>query len=278
MTKTPVATAAKAPAIHENQLPEGFNLDELAADAALNPQLTSNDVALPYIVVLQGLSPQVNAAKTQHIMGAQAGMFYNTVSGEIYEGRQTGLMIVPCAYERRLVQWKHRDTGGGYVKDFPPDSDIMNQTQLDDKGKPRLPNGDVMVETAYHYCFVQHPETGAWFEAIIALASTGLKTNRKWNNLITTSKIPGTETQAPRFLYPYGVTTEIQSKGENSWFIPSVVKIESPVSVSVYKQSREFARLINSGAVQRSAPPAQADGGEMYDSETGEVVNNKRQF
>jgi hypothetical protein len=146
-------TPAVAPA--ETQLPAALSEDflkEVMQDAgAGTSQLGMDDVAVPYLYVLQALSPQANPDSEAYIEGAKAGMFYNNVTNEIFDGREVGLEVIPCAYERKLVEWVHRDDGGGYVQDHSVESNILSQCKPDANGKPRLPNGHMIVETAYHY-------------------------------------------------------------------------------------------------------------------------------
>jgi hypothetical protein len=271
---------AKAPAKTENtavvtrapaQLPAGYEGMDLAADAAHhNPEMTAQDVALPYIYVLQANSPQVNPGRSEYIEGAQASMFLNNVSGEVFDGRNDGFLFVPAYYERKLVEWVHRDNGGGWVADHAIDSGIMQKTRPDEKGKPRLQNGNVIVETAYHYGLMLNPDTEVWEQCVIAMKSTGLKANRKWNNAIITSKIPGTDVQAPRFLFAYNVKTKMETKGDNSWWNFDIDKVDEPVSVEVYKQAKDFAELVASGIVTRVAENL---GDERVDPETGEIID-----
>lgn len=272
MAKAPATTATKEVATKtQAQLPAGYEGLDLAADAEThNPEMTAQDVALPYIYVLQGLSPQVNPGRAEYIEGAQPSMFLNNVSGEVFDGRQTGFVFVPCYYERKLVEWVHRDNGGGWVGDHAISSDILSRTRPDDKGKPRLENGNVIVETAYHYGLMLNPETDSWEQCVIALKSSGLKANRKWNNSIITSKIPGTEVQAPRFLFAYNIKSKMETKGENSWWTFDVTKFDEPVSVAIYKQAKEFAELVAAGVVTRVAETLD---GEKVDPETGEIID-----
>ena len=239
----------------EVQLPEGLDLEQLQKDAAeSNPEMSAGDVALPYLYILQANSPQVNPGRSEYVEGAQASMLYNNVAGMAYEARENGVMFVPCAYERRYVEWVHRDVGGGWVADYDLASDIMSKTKPDDKGKPRLENGNVIVETAYHYGLVMDPDTSNWSQCVIPMKSSALKKNRAWNNSIVTSKIPGTEIQAPWWLFPYNIRTEMESKGEDSWFNFRIVKHEEPVSSAVYANAKAFAELVNSGSIKRVEP------------------------
>jgi hypothetical protein len=273
MAKAPAKTESTEVVETKVQLPAGYDVDALVADAqSHNPTMTSQDVALPYIYILQGLSPQTNPGRAEYVEGAQASMFYNNVSSEVFDGRTEGFLFVPCYYERKLVEWVHRDQGGGWVADWPVDSGILAKTRPDDKGKPRMPNGNIIVETAYHYGLMLNPDTEVWEQCVIAMKSSSLKVNRKWNNQLVTSKIPGTDVQAPRFLFAYNLKTKMESKGENSWWNFDIEKVEDPVSVDVYKQAKLFSELIAAGAVIRVA---ETTTGDQVDPETGEIISEK---
>lgn len=255
-----VATVEEKP-----QLPAGLNMAELLADAGSgNDNMTSADVALPYLAILQSNSPQVNEAHAKYVDGAKASMFYNTVSGEVFEAKQTGVIVVPCYYERRYVEWVDRDGGGagGYVRDYDADSDILEFCTPNAKGRPALENGNIIVETGYHYCLMLNPTTDTWEQVCIAMSSTQLKKNRKWNNLIVTQKIPGTNKQAPRWFHMYQLTTAPESKGENSWWGFNVELLEEPVTAEIYAAGKAFYELASAGAVKRTIEPGDEVAGE----------------
>lgn len=92
--KTEVVAAEKS----EGALPAGFDMSEMEADAASNPSMTAGDVALPYIAVLQDMSPQVKRHEAAYIEGSEAGMFFDNAAEEVFEGRNVGIMVVPCYY------------------------------------------------------------------------------------------------------------------------------------------------------------------------------------
>lgn len=240
-------------------LPEGMNLADLQRDAGAGvSDMDAGDVALPYIAILQGLSPQVNPGAPQFIEGAQASMFLNNVSLDVYEGRKEGLIFVNCAYERKLVEWVDRDKGGGWVAEYPVDSDIRQEAKPNDRKQPILPNGNLLIETAYHYGLYKDPETGVWGQCVTTLKSTGLKVNRRWNNELLTTRIPGTEIIAPRWLYAYQLRTVLEQKANNSWWQLSIEKRDI-VSKAVYDQAKMFYQLIEAGDVKRSAEPVVGD-------------------
>ena len=87
-------------------------------------EVTTDDLSIPFLRVLAQLSPQVNKRDGAYVNGAEAGMLYNTVLNEVYDGEQ-GIDIVPCHYNRRFVEWTPREQGGGYVDSYSPTDPIV---------------------------------------------------------------------------------------------------------------------------------------------------------
>ena len=69
--------------------------------------LTQEDLALPFLKILSGLDPLLDELDT-----ARRGDLYNTVSGQVYSGKD-GIRVIPCAYQRRFIQWAPRGSGSG---------------------------------------------------------------------------------------------------------------------------------------------------------------------
>lgn len=253
--KQEVATAKESA-----QLPAEF-LAEIEADSGHGvSNLGADDVAVPYLYVLQTNSPQVNEDHDAHIEGAKAGMFYNNVSGEVFDGREVGLTIIPCAYERKFVEWVDRDAGGGFIAEHDADSGILSECKPDEKGRPRLGNGHMIVETAYHYVYMKNPNTGVWEEIIIPMKSTFLKKSRRWNKALMSTLIPGSGKTAPRWLYPYQIKTAKETKDTNTWSNIELERHQDPVTVDQYRAAKNFAEQMDKGLVKRAAENTLADG------------------
>lgn len=233
------------------QLPAEF-LAEIQQDAGRGTDnLGADDVAVPYLYVLQSMSPQVNPDHEAHIEGARPGMLYNNVSGEIFDGREKGLTIIPCAYERKFVEWVDRDAGGGFVAEHDVDSGIMNETKLDDRKRPILGNGHLIVETAYHYVYMQNPNTGIWEEIIIPMKSTFLKKSRRFNKALMSTLVPGTNVRAPRWLFAYQLKTVKESKADQTWSNIEFERHPNVVNVEQYRAAKAFAEQMEQGLVTR---------------------------
>lgn len=246
--------AAEVATVKESaQLPAGLSMEDILRDSGAGvDNLGADDVAVPYLYVLQTNSPQVNPDADAYIEGATAGMFFNNVSNEVYDGRKEGLKIIPCAYERKYVEWVPRDNGGGYVADHSIDSGILNETTPNEKGVPILGNGNLVVETAYHYVYFLNPNDGQWDQIIIPMKSTFLKKSRRWNKTLMATLIPGTSNRAPRWLYPYQLKTVKETKNDNTWSNLDITRLDEYVTADQYRAAKAFAELFDSGAIVKA--------------------------
>jgi hypothetical protein len=259
--KTEVATVKDSA-----QLPAGIDMEDLLRDSGAGVSgMGMDDVAVPYLYILQQMSPQVDADNDSYVEGAKPGMFYNNVNEEIYDGREEGVVVIPCAYERKYVEWVDRDSGGGYVADHDIDSGILSECTPNEKGIPVLKNGHLIVETAYHYVYMKNPLTGIWEEIIIPMKSTMLKKSRRWNKTLMATLIPGTSNQAPRWLYPYRLKTVKETKNNNTWSNYDIERLPEMVTADQYRACKAFAELFSKGLVTRAK-----------ETDTGTVIDGSR--
>jgi hypothetical protein len=221
----------------------------LAKDAEANSgfqNMSSEDVALPFLTILQALSPQVRG--TSKIEGASEGDFYNTVTSEVYKG---SLKLIPCAYKKAYVEWTPREQGGGYVKEHT-NAAILDATKKDEKGRDILPNGNIVVTTAYHFVMVIRTN-GTYERALISFTSTQLKKSRRWNSQMMNLQIKlpsGQLIRPPMYSHTYCAKTVTESNDLGSW---SGWDISSPQIIDdaiLYSQAKNFSDDIMKGAVK----------------------------
>ena len=145
--------------------------------------MSQEDLALPFLKVLSQLSPELES-----IEGAKAGMILNTVSSKIYDGTK-GLLVLPCHYDRRFIEWQPRGQGtGAPVMVYPSTSDIMSKTfRKAGDSKDYLESGNYIENTAQHYVLVID-ENNSTQPALIVMKSTQLKKSRKWNSMVMSTK------------------------------------------------------------------------------------------
>lgn len=263
----------KSPAVME-----GYDLDDLVSDAKLGSEdMGAEDIAIPYIGILQGLSPQVTEGKEGYVEGARPSMLYNNVTNEIYEGRKEGILLVPAYYRKQWLVWMDRDSGGGLVDVYDDDS-ILKDCVKNDKNQNVVKDNTSLVvfETAQHFCLRLNSETGETERVVVSLKSTGLKANRKWNHAITSAKIPGHPTvTAPRFMFAYRMTTFLEEKHSNSWWSPEFTRLKDPVSKTVYDEAKTYYELVKAGDVKiaDAPPPDEGTGGAGSSDNSSAKVN-----
>lgn len=272
---------AKATAKTTEVAPSNTNANAISADYLLEMEMDSgkgvkgmsmDDVAVPYLYVVQKGTPQADEDNEKYIEGCKPGMFINNVTEAIFDGREQGIIVIPCFYERKYVEWRDRDSGqGGYVQDHDIDSGILSKTRPNGKGQPTLDNGNLIIETAYHYVYMQVTENGQtrWEEIIIPMKSTMLKNSRRWNKNLMATLIPGTAKQAPRWLYPYKLKSVKQQKGDQTWYIFDIERMAEPVTMEQYRSAKGFATAIEEGSIKRATETAVGTDGVENDRPAG---------
>lgn len=246
--------------VKEAQLP-------VAQDPALPPEIYTDDagggfgnvgtddMAIPFMVILQSGSPQVKRGEAM-IPGAKEGDLYNTISNELYDE----VTVVPCAFQKAFVEWRPRESGGGFVQQHT-DASILAQVKNVD-GKDMLPNGNVIVATAYHYVLVIDPETGDWSQAVLSMTSTQLKKSRKWLTNMMSLKMTapnGKKFTPPMWAHKYKISTVAESNEKGSWSGYFIEKGDMVTDADLYMAAKDFGQAVNIGIVSVKAPPTNTD-------------------
>ena len=207
------------------------------------------DLALPFLKILGQLSPEVNKRDGKYVEGAEPGMIYNSVSGDLYDGVK-GIDVIPCFYKLEYIEWKDRGEGpGAPVAIYDSSSDIMSKTKPDANYKDRLPNGNYIEKTASHFVIVSGDSPST---ALISMKSTQLKISRKWNSMMSGIKMKGKNglfTPAS-FSHIYRLKTTQMSNDKGTWFGWEVSKVGPVTDQSLYGQAKSFSENISKGNVK----------------------------
>ena len=227
-------------------------------------KIGQEDLALPFLKILGQLSPEVNKRDGKYVEGAEPGMIFNSVSGDLYDGVK-GIDVIPCFYKLEYIEWKDRGEGpGAPVAIYDSSSDIMSKTKADASYKDRLPNGNYIEKTASHFVIVtgDSPST-----ALISMKSTQLKISRKWNSMMSGIKLKGKNglyTPAS-FSHIYKLKTTQMSNDKGTWFGWEVSKVGPITDASIYQQAKTFSDSISKGAVK-------AKHGEQKPAESSSII------
>ncbi len=230
-------------------------------------EVTSEDLSIPFLRILAQLSPQVNKRDGAYVKGAEAGMLFNTVLNEVYDGEE-GVQVVPCHYNRRFVEWTPRDSGGGYVQSYEVTDPIVSTTTRNEIGQDVLPNGNYLANTAQFFVLLLHPELGPQ-RALITMTSTQLKKARKWMTQAQSLTAKGKNGMytLPLMSQVYTLTTVQEQNDKGTWFGWEISRTRSldpsqEEDAHLFHMGMEFAKSIKAGDVQvredNSAAP-QAD-------------------
>jgi len=263
------ATDAQAVAVRQETLPATADDIDYSEFAGMGREETrAEDYAIPFLRIIQTNSPEVDESNAKFIPEAKAGMFHNTVTGQIYDGR-VGLRAIPCLFRREFVEWKPRDAGGGFVKAYDVTDPIVATGKVPEGQRDLvLPNGNKLIETFYQYVLVETPD-GEMFPAVMSFISTQIKKIRRWNSMIGQKRItlPNGKVigDPPSFAFWYHISTVTEKNDKGSWRglqVMGVDKAEERVAADVFREAMLFYKQIKAGEVKRAAEDHGADGRE----------------
>jgi hypothetical protein len=224
------------------------NLFEADADKGAQ-NITQEDLALPFLKVLMPLSPEVNEKDGKYVEGAKAGMIFNSVTKELYDGAK-GINVLPCHYLKQYVEWQDRGKSiGGPVAIHRADSDIMSKVTRDKSNKDRLANGNYIETTANHFLFLlgNNPST-----ALISMKSTSLSVSRKWLTTMLGIKLQGKDGlfTPPTYSHIYNLRTVQMTNDKGTWFGWTYTKVGPVKDKTAYDMAKTFSERISKGEVK----------------------------
>lgn len=213
-----------------------------------NENIGQEDLALPFLKIISGLDPLLDENED-----LRKGDIYNTVTGDIYKGKE-GVRVIPCAYQRRFIEWAPRGTGSGApVNIYTPEQERPRTERSRDDNREYVVggNGTYIEDTQQHFVLVLNND-GTAQPALIAMKSTQLKKGRKWNSMIQGRTAMGKNGpfQMPRFsnIYVLKSLAEENSKGSwHGWDVSLEGVVQDP---AIYAQAKAFADSINRGDVE----------------------------
>lgn len=260
------ATKGGVPANYEYEEEEGFE------------DISSNDLSIPFLNVLQKSSPQV---ENQTIPGAEPGAILNSVTQEIING-DDGFVFVPCHRDEQWVEWVPRPKGGGFVGQHEPSSELVqgliaknDNSRIPPKGEDdkRIPfrhNGNEVIETYYMYGLLLDKEgekvTGF---AVMSFSSTKIKPFKDWTTSMYMLKVNGR--RPPIFANRAFIRTtkETRPSGTSYNYLIQPLKGTWPDSLidpvnqkEILESAKSFREMVLSGVAKADMSHQEASAGE----------------
>jgi hypothetical protein len=189
----------------------------------------------------------VNERDAKYVEGAKAGMIFNTVTKQAYDGVE-GVNVIPCGYKREYVEWSDRGEGtSAPVAIHSVESGIIKEATRGADYKDRLPNGNYLENTASYFVMLDDMS-----QALITMKSTQLKVSRSWNSMMNSIKLKGKNGMFTPAAYShvYNLSTVQQSNDKGTWFGWNVQKIGPVQDKNLYEAAKQFASSVGNVQVK----------------------------
>lgn len=226
---------------------------DFVADSGMGLEnMDKGDLALPFLKLLQSGSDETKKKHAKYVDGAEAGMFYNTVTKKLYDGEK-GIEVIPVFYKMTYPEWApfERREGRPISNDRGPE--ILKETTQNNSNKDVLSNGNEIIKTANHFVIIngERPE-----KALMTMKSTQLKVSRGWNSLMEdqfeTDPKTGKSIPAPMFSRVYKLKS-VENAGSNfSWHGYNITMVKKVDDVGLYQMARDFYNSLKN-AQQKTA-------------------------
>jgi hypothetical protein len=233
-------------------------LEEMSKDSGGGEEVTSSDVQIPFIRVIQAMSPQIKKSDSAFIKGAGQGDIFNTVTKQFWSA-EDGILVIPTYFQQKLLEFVPREQGGGFVGELKSSSEEVKKAQRNDAGAELLENGNELVRTAQHYVKIVHDD-GTLENAIVDMKKTQLKKSRQWMSIMMMQKHNGKT--LPSFSQVYRLKTVEEGNDKGSWYSWSVEHEKMVESIESYNDAKSFHTSIKSGELT-ALPPTDANKDEV---------------
>ena len=218
--------------------------------------MDKGDLALPFLKLLQSGSDETKKKHAKYVEGAEAGMFYNTVTKKLYSGEK-GIEVIPVFYKMTYPEWAPFERREGRPIHADRGVDILAKTTQNERNKDMLENGNEIIKTANHFVIINgdRPE-----KALITMKSTQLKVSRDWNSDMdgqfeidpkTKKAVP-----APIFSRIYKLSS-VENSGSFTWHGYKVSLLRKVDNAGIYQMAKDFHNSLK--ASQKKAADTEGD-------------------
>jgi hypothetical protein len=207
-----------------------------------NENVTLNDLVIPRLEIVQGLSPALKEGDPGYIESAKLGHLINSVTRENYE---KVVYLVNVHFSLQYLVWKAREykdpngrevkTDGGFFGAFP----TMEEAQARADQEGGADQGVEIIDTPQHVCLLVDPVTGDVQEIMVSMPRTKAKISRQWNSQI---RLAGGD----RFSRVWAVGSALESKNGNDYY-NFTTKPAGYVSKELYERAAKLYDAISSG-------------------------------
>jgi len=241
-------------------------MDDFAAFAGEGMDaISTDDMQIPFLRIIQPLSPEIIKNDPKFIKGASAGDLFNTVTGQTWDGEQ-GCIVIPCGYTVKYLEFGLRTSGGGFMGELNPnDPDVANTHR--EGAAEILPSGNELVRSAQHLVMIVDPETGVSQQAICDMKKTQLKVSRRWNTQMKMVRYNGPKGpfSPPMWGTAWRLSVVSESNDKGTWYNFAVENVQpTEVPQSAFAEAKAFFQSFKAGEVKTAAGTAD----EIHDTQS----------
>jgi len=241
--KNEVATPQNA------QLPAEL-MDEITAEQGMGYSEKSEDSMVPILAILQDNSAEVKKRHSKHIEGAEAGDMIIRSIGRVIKMAQNDppIEVQPCGFAHMWVEWEGEPGEGAPINQYPFDSrpaDAFERENSEGKMEWRMPAGTRLVDTRYHYVnFLE--DDGSVMPLVVPFGGSNHTVSRQWTAQMKQFQVPGRPgVKAKSFMRTYGLRTNFNQRGEQSWFKYGVSDLGWVRDPNILQEGLQLFRAVN---------------------------------
>ena len=242
-------------------------LDDIFEHAGEGAAFDSSEMQIPFVRLLQPMSPQLNKKKAEYIEGASSSDIFNNVTGQYWDGEK-GITVIPCYQTTKYLEFVPLDMGGGFRGEIAPNNPVLQQTTRSG-ARELLPSGNELVKSDQHFCLIVE-EDGSYQPAVIDMKSTQLKVSRRWKTQIAMQKIKNPKTgqlvTPPVFATVWKLRSVEESNDQGSWANWTIERVGLVEDRSIFQEAKAFRESVMAGEVKAQAEdhgPAAMDESEI---------------
>lgn len=264
--------ATKKTEVAKHESTEVMAFDPMADAGAGMEGTTQESFAIPFLSVLQKISPQCEETDTAYVPGAKAGMLFESVSKGLYDGKK-GIDFIPCAYRRTFLRWAPRGSEGGYKGEYSPEVVVAmreNGQLVEFEGRLYFPledgtvnpkRCDFVADTRNHYVLLID-EDGLLRECLLSLTSTQIKKSKMLMSLLAGKKVNGKI--KPTFATVIHANTALESNDKGQWHGINFADAGPVTDRAVFEAAKAFYQSVAAGAIKASYETPATTGHEQF--------------
>jgi hypothetical protein len=256
-----------------------FDYGEMAGSGFEN--VTTKDLSIPFLTVLQALSPEVQPGEDR-VPNAEAGMLFNTVTRELFDPKE-GICFQPVCTQHCFMEWRPRNQGGGLVGKHSVDSEVVAKAQAAAKaanaefGKLKTAAGNDLIETRYILGYIlRDPNQEDPGEPImISFTSTKMKV---YKNI--TTRLYTFAGRPPLFAHRLRITSSMEENPKGKFYNFKIEPFFGSIQESLINPAKESTRKLLTDAFElkqsfekgETKVNYEKQGGASNSSDSGEEV------